>query len=50
MLMTFLGMKLKVTQKSRRKERVCRMLPFPYMTSACHKFPLQGEISRMRTS
>ena len=29
MLMTFLGMKLKVTQNRRRKERVCRMLPFP---------------------
>ena len=27
--MTFLGMKLKVTQNRRRKERVCRMLPFP---------------------
>ena len=29
MLMTFLGMKLKVTQNRRRKGRVCRMLPFP---------------------
>ena len=29
MLMTFLGMKLKVTQNRRRNERVCRMLPFP---------------------
>ena len=29
MLMTFLGMKLKVTQIRRRKGRVCRMLPFP---------------------
>ena len=29
MLMTFLGMKLRVTQNRRRKGRVCRMLPFP---------------------
>ena len=29
MLMTFLGMKLKVTQNRRRKGQVCRMLPFP---------------------
>ena len=29
MLMTFLGMKLKVTQNRRGKGRVCRMLPFP---------------------
>ena len=33
MLMTFLGMKLKVTQNRRRKGRVCRMLPptIPFM-------------------
>ena len=32
MLMTFLGMKLKVTQNRRRKGRVCRMLvPFPLL-------------------
>ena len=29
MLMTFIGMKLKVTQNRRGKGRVCRMLPFP---------------------
>ena len=33
MLMTFLGMKLKVTQNGRRKGRVCRMLPFPLCMS-----------------